>query len=194
MDARTATPARTRYLSHAELVHRPGERQLANDFLALLGIDLEDAMGGRFMMAVVDKESYVPQDFENFFGGSEVHSEQWAFEEALIEAIGEGGKLGERFADYQTRLDRDPTSGMHIGIHYPEIPEWEATVARLQGLEQAFPDLKNRVRIASLTRPGDPGSFPPLYQCFVWTDIISAGSLAIGQRWELSAIDPEYAP
>jgi hypothetical protein len=192
MDAPTTMPVRNRYLSHTELVHRPGERQLAHDFLALLGIDLEDAMGGRFMMAVVDKESYVPQYFENFFGGSEVHCEQWAFEEALIAAIDEGGELAERFAAYQDRLDRDPTSGMHIGIHYPEIPDWEATVARLQGLEEEFPHLKGRVRIASLTRPGDPGSFPPLYQCFVWTDIISAGSLAIGQRWELSAIDAEY--
>lgn len=191
MDARTTTPARNRYLSHAELVHRPGERQLAHDFLSLLGIELEDAMGGRFMMAVVDKESYVPQDFENFFGGSEVHSEQWAFEEALIEALREGGKLAESFRAYQDRLDRDPTSGMHIGIHFPEIEAWEATVARLQGLEQDFPALSGRVRIASLTRPGNPGSFPPLYQCFVWTDIISAGSLAIGQRFELSAIDPD---
>jgi hypothetical protein len=189
MNAGASAVARKRYLSHTELVHRPGERQLAHDFLALLGIDLEDAMGGRFMMAVIDKDSYVPQDFENFFGGSQVHAEQWAFEEALIAAIGEGGELGRRFAAYQDRLDRDPTSGMHIGIHYPEIAAWEATVARLQNLEQEFPHLSGRLRIASLTRPGDPGSFPPLYQCFVWTDIISAGSLAIGQRWELSAID-----
>lgn len=194
MDTAITAPARNRYLSHAELVHRPGERKLAEDFLALLGIELEDAMGGRFMMAVVDKDSYVPQDFENFFGGSEVHSEQWAFEEALEKAIGNCGELAETFAAYQARLDRDPTSGMHIGIHYPQVPVWEETVARLQGLEEEFPELAGRVRIASLTRPGDPGSFPPLYQCFVWTDIISAGSLAIGQRWELSAIDPEFRP
>jgi len=194
MNAEQPAAVKQRYLSHTELVHRPGERDLARDFLALLGIDLEDAMGGRFMMAVIDRDSYQPTEFSNFFGGSQVHSEQWAFEEALMEAIGEGGDLAERFDAYQARLDRDPTSGMHLGIHFPEVSNWEATVARLQGFEEEFPALAGRVCITSLTRPGDAGSFPPLYQCFVWTDVISAGSLAIGQRWELSAIDPDYSP
>lgn len=178
-----------RFLSHTELVHPPGERDLACAFLGLLGIELEDAMGGRFMLAVVDSASYEPMEFSNFFGGSQVHSEQWAFEEALIEALSEG-PLAERFAAYQARLDRDPTSGMHIGIHFTTVEEWEEAVARIEGFEEEFPELSGRARIASLTRPGDPGSFPPLYQCFVWTDVVSAGSLALGQRFELSAIDP----
>jgi len=190
MNAPQAAAAKRRYLSHTELVHRPGERQLAHDFLDLLGIELEDAMGGRFMMAVVDRESYEPSEFSNFFGGSQVHSEQWAFEQALIEALDEGGALATRFAAYQDRLDRDPTSGMHIGIHFATVADWETTVGRLETFEEEFPGLSGRVRVASVTRPGDEGSFPPLYQCFVWTDVVSAGSLALGQRWELSAIAP----
>ena len=189
MSASLSAYTGTRYLSHVEIVHRPGERALAEKFLGLLGIELEDAMGGRFLMAVVDRETYQPAEFANFFGGSEVHSEQWAFEKALIEAVSEG-PMAESFAAYQARLDRDPTSGMHLGIHFPAIADWEAAVARLEGLESEFPELTGRVRMPYVMRPGEPGSFTPLHQAFVWTDILSAGSLAIGQRFELSALDP----
>jgi len=58
-----------RFLSHVEIVHRPGERALADEFLALLGIETQDAMGGRFMLAKVESESYDPAEFFNFFGG-----------------------------------------------------------------------------------------------------------------------------
>ena len=49
-----------RFLSHIEIVHRPGERKLAETFLGLMGISLQDAMGGRFMMAVVEPAWFAP--------------------------------------------------------------------------------------------------------------------------------------
>lgn len=182
-----------RYLSHVEIVHRPGERDLAAKFLGLLGIELEDAMGGRFMMAVIDKETYRPAEFANFFGGSEVHPEQWAFDKALIDATS-SGPLAQSFAEHQAKLDRDPTSGQHIGIHFPAIADWEAAVARLESFAEDYPELMGRVRMPYVMRPGEPGSFTPLHQAFVWTDILSGGSLAIGQRIELSALDRAAIP
>ena len=176
-----------RFLSHVEIVHRPGERALADEFLALLGIETEDAMGGRFMLAKVESESYDPAVFFNFFGGSEVHAEQWAFESQLESAIRQG-PLGASFRAWQERLDRDPTSGMHTGIHFSTVPAWEAAVERFVRLEETHPRLVGRARLASIHRPNDHDAVAPFYQAFVWTDILSAGSLAIGQRFELSAL------
>jgi hypothetical protein len=180
-----------RFLSHVEIVHRPGERALADEFLSLLGIETQDAMGGRFMLAKVESESYDPGVFFNFFGGSEVHAEQWAFESALESAIRQG-PLGESFTAWQQRLDRDPTSGMHTGIHFSTVAAWEGAVGRLARLEENHPRLAGRARLASIHRPDDPDAVAPFYQAFVWTDILSAGSLAIGQRFELSAL-PEQS-
>jgi hypothetical protein len=175
-----------RFLSHVEIVHRPGERDLADQFLELLGMTTEDAMGGRFMLTKVESASFEPAAFFNFFGGSEVHAEQWAFESALEDAIRQG-PLGESFAAWQQRLDRDPTSGMHTGIHFSSVEAWEAAVERLARLDETHPQLAGRARLASVHRPEDPDAVAPFFQAFVWTDILSAGSLAIGQRFELSS-------
>lgn len=192
MDAQTLP---RRFLSHIEIVHRPGERGLADDFLALLGIETQNAMGGRFMLAKVESESYDPKVFFNFFGGSEVHAEQWAFESALEQTMRQGA-LGDDFAAWQARLDRDPTSGMHAGIHFSTVREWEAAVERLSGLEETHPQLAGRARLTSVHRPDDADAVAPFLQAFVWTDILSAGSLAIGQRFELSAFpeDGDWIP
>jgi hypothetical protein len=176
-----------RFISHVEIVYRPGERALADEFLALLGIETQDAMGGRFLLAKVESESYDPAVFFNFFGGSEVHAEQWTFERALENEIRQGS-LGESFASWQRRLDRDPTSGMHTGIHFSTVAAWEIAVARFAGLEVNHPRLAGRARLVSIHRPDDPDAVAPFYQAFVWTDVLSAGSLAIGQRFELSAL------
>lgn len=176
-----------RFLSHIEIVHRPGERDLADAFLGLLGISTQDAMGGRFMMSKVDSESYDPAVFFNFFGGSQVHAEQWAFESALEELV-RNGPLTDSFAAWQQRLDRDPTSGMHTGIHFATVAAWEAAVDRLARLEETHPRLAGRARLTSVHRPSDADAVAPFFQAFVWTDILSAGSLVIGQRFELSAL------
>jgi hypothetical protein len=179
-----------RFLSHIEIVHRPGERDLADQFLALLGIETQDAMGGRFMLAKVESESYDPAVFFNFLGGSEVHAEQWAFESALEHAIRQG-PLGDSFAAWQQRMDRDPTSGMHTGIHFSTVAAWQAAVERCAALDETHPQLRGRARVTSVHRPDDADAVAPFYQAFVWTDILSAGSLAIGQRFELSALPEE---
>ena len=179
----------TRYLSHVEIVYCPGEKELVRRFLGVLGISTEDAMDGRFIVSIIEPETYEPLHFANFMGGSQVHPEQWEFDQALKEAV-TTGPLAESFAKYQEKLNREPTSGMHVGIHYSTIDAWEAAVARLYTLLDDVPELTGRFRICSVTRPGDPDSVAPLYQAFIWTDVVSSGSLALGQRFELSAIDP----
>jgi hypothetical protein len=77
---------------------------------------------------------------------------------------------------------------MHTGIHFSTVAAWESAVERFARLEETHPQLAGRARLASVHRPGDQDAVAPFYQAFVWTDILSAGSLAIGQRFELSAL------
>jgi hypothetical protein len=68
----------------------------------------------------------------------------------------------------------------------------EAAVERVARLDEPHPQWAGRARLASVHCATAPDAVAPFYQAFVRTDIVSAGSLAIGQRFELSAL-PEGA-
>ena len=183
----TISPARN--LSHVEIVHRPGDRDLVGKFLGLLGVETQEAMGGQYVVGVIDRPTYRPAELLNFLGGSEVDAAQWAFDQALLAAITDGPLAGT-YAEYEQHLDRYPTRGMHIGIVYSSIAEWEAVIGRVDGCARDLPELAGRVRLCGVYRPGEPDSVAPIHQAFVWTDVIASGSLALGQRFELSALNP----
>jgi hypothetical protein len=75
---------------------------------------------------------------------------------------------------------------MHFGIHFDTVEKWEAAVAKVGSAESEKPELVGRVRLLRAFRPTDPDSEFKLRQAFVWTDVISTGSLAFGQRIELA--------
>jgi hypothetical protein len=177
-------------LSHVEFVHRPGERELAREFFKLLGTEVVEVMDGRYLVGVIDPATFDAQRNENYFGGTEVRPEQWAFDQALMQALGEGA-LGERFAAHQAMLDRTPQDGMHFGLHYTTVEEWEDAIARMERAGEQNPELAGRVRVCGVFRPDDPESVTVIHQAFVWTDVIASGSLAFGQRIELSTLAPD---
>jgi hypothetical protein len=173
-----------RRLNHMEFVHRPGERALVLELFALLGFEPHDGM---FLVGAIDPERHNLVD--NILAGSEVRPEQWAFDQALAEAM-RSGPLAATYAGYQELLDRAPQWGMHVGIRFDSLAEWEATVARVADVGAHAPALDGRVRLCGVFRPGDPGSVSDLvHQAFVWTDVLACGSLALGQHLELQHAD-----
>jgi hypothetical protein len=189
MNDATAAVSPARNLSHVEIVHRPGERDLVGKFLGLLGVETQEAMGGQYVVGVIDRATYRRGELLNFLGGSEVDAEQWAFDQALLAAITDG-PLGGTHAAYEQHLDRYPTRGMHIGIVYSSIAEWEEVIGRVDRCARDLPELADRVRLCGVYRPGEPDSVARFHQAFVWTDVVASGSLALGQRFELSALNP----
>jgi hypothetical protein len=164
-----------------EFVYRPGERDLVLALFDVLGFHPHDEHSGIFLLGFIDLNA--PAD--NFVAGSEVRPEQWAFDEALAQALRDEPLAGA-FARYQELLTRDPQWGMHVGIRFDSFEEWETTVQRVRDVAVHAPTLAGRVKLRGVYNPGDPDSVSDvLHQAFVWTDVIASGSLALGQQLEL---------
>lgn len=173
-------------LNHVEFVYRPAERDLVLALFDLLGFEAQDRQNGRFLLGVVDPTTFNAVDNDNYLAGSEVRPEQWAFDQALAEALHQA-PLATAFGEYQALLGRAPQWGMHFGIHFGSRERWEASVARIREVEAHAPALAGRMRLCGVYRPGEPDAVASIPQAFVWTDVIASGSLALGQRLELSA-------
>jgi hypothetical protein len=174
-----------RRLNHVEFVYCPGERDLVLALFDLLDLEAGEAHGGRFLMGGIDRTD----PLDNFVTGSEVSPEQWVFDQALTNALREG-PLATAFGGYQALLGRAPQCGMHFGISYESLDEWEATVARVRDVDAHTPALADRVQLRGVYRPGELGAISEITcQAFVWTDVIASGSLALGQQIELMNTD-----
>jgi hypothetical protein len=173
-------------LNHVEFVHRPGERHLVHALFDLLGFQSLEMWDGEIIIGVVDPPTFNELDNDNVLAGREVRPEQWAFDQTLAEALRQE-PLASAFAGHKALLAQKPQWGMHFGIHFRSLDRWEAAVARVAELETHAPALKGRARLIKVFRPDDPEPMSPLHQAFLWTDIIASGSLALGQRIELSA-------
>jgi hypothetical protein len=179
----------TQRLNHVEFVHRPGERDLVFALFDLLGFETLVVMDGEVLIGVVDPPSFELMDNDNYLAGREVRPEQWAFDQALAEAL-RTQPLAAPFAGFQDFLAQKPHWGMHFGFHLSSPEKWEASVARLEDVEKHAPVLSGRVRLLKVFRRGDPGAPSVAHQAFVWTDVIASGSLALGQRIELATLLP----
>jgi hypothetical protein len=171
-----------RRLNHVELVYRAGERQLARRFFELLGCVVADR-GGTYLTAFIEPGAH---DFmNNCFYASEVTPEQATLEAALAEAL-HGGVADDAARRYRDRLEREPQRSFHFGVRYPALEDLEAAVARVGAADREDPELRGRVGVSGVFRPGDEGSLSDaLVQAFVRTDVVASGLLAFGQHVEL---------
>jgi hypothetical protein len=168
-----------RLVNHVELVHRPGERRLAAAFFELLGCKVVET-GGPFLVVHVDPGTRDPAMLDNCFYVSEMTAGQVAFERGLAAAE---DALSVFVADRRRR----PQHTTHFGISM-DTESWERTIGAVAGAATEHPELRGRVELAGVYRPGDPGSLSPtLLQAFVATDVCAAGLVAMGQYVELQA-------
>jgi hypothetical protein len=73
-----------------------------------------------------------------------------------------------------------------VGIGFETLAAWEDTVERIRTLPTSDPALSERLEVAAVFRPGDPGAYgDDFVQAFVRTDIFSVGLLTLGQTIEL---------
>lgn len=171
-------------LNHMEFVHRPGERPLVGELFDLLGIEMFDSV---FVIGRIDPATATATD--NIFAGSEARPEQLAFEDRLQAALADG-ELAAAHADYMQLLSDAPQFGMHVGIRFDSLDEWQAAVDAVRSVGASHPNLVDRVRLQGEIPPGHAASLSPhLHQAFLWTDVIACGSLTLGQQLELQYAD-----
>jgi len=171
-------------LNHVEMVYRPGERQLALDVLGVLGCHTMDS-GGIWARGLVDAgRTELAGDSNNVVYVSEVTPEQWALEVTMSAALHDGPLAGP-WSAYAGRLRTEPQRSSHFGIRCPDRAAFDE---RLDAVRAAGADgpLAGRIELVGLYFPGDPGAVSPrLAQAFVWTDVIAAGVIALGQHIEV---------
>jgi hypothetical protein len=172
-------------LNHVEFVHRPGERALVHSLFRLLGFEPMEMWEGVIILALIDPPTFNELDNDNVLAGREVRPEQWAFDQVLAEQLKQE-PLATAFQNHKNMLSDNPQWGMHFGVHMKTLDRWEAAVERVANVETLAPELTGRAKLLKVFRPDDPKPFSPLHQAFVWTDILASGSLALGQRIELS--------
>ena len=164
----------TRCLTHVELLHRPGERAPAAQVLALLGCEPVDR-SGHWFTSFIDPDA--PRDWSNnVLYVSEVGAEQWALEQALPPE-----------ADaYRKHMRDQPQSSAHFGFRVSSEDELLRLVDRIQAAGASDPQLRGRVAVDGVYRPGDPdANAQTMIQAFVWTDVIASGLLTLGQHIEM---------
>ena len=177
-------------LNHVEFVHRPGERALVHDLFRLIGVEPLEMWNGEIIIGVIDAPTFAEMDNDNVLAGREVRPEQWAFDQTLAEALRQEPLAGA-FAQHKAMLAEKPQWGMHFGMVFRSLDDWEAAVGRILDIETHAPALVGRAHVTKVFRPEDPKPISPLHQAFLWTDVIASGSLALGQRIELACSVPE---
>jgi hypothetical protein len=171
----------TRQLTHVEMLYRPGERELAKQLFELLGCKVLDR-GNRTFSACIDPEA--PDFLANVLYASEVTPEQWRVDQALAATGDNGSELADAVTSYLGLLKREPQWSFHFGLQYRERDALDATLDRIRSLD-SYP-LAGRVRVSGVFEPGAPGSVTDtMLQAFVWTDVVAAGLLTLGQHIEL---------
>jgi hypothetical protein len=170
-----------RRITHAELVHRPGERALAARVFELLGCRVKDR-GGHWFTAFV--EPTVEDYTTNTLYASEVTPEQWAFEQALTAQL--TGDLGAAAEVWGAHLRRRPQYSFHFGMRLSTREALEQAVRDIEDAAKTDPELNGRIGVSGVFRPEDPdAATDTMMQVFVHTDVLACGLLAFGQHIEL---------
>ncbi|HQV57944.1 MAG TPA: hypothetical protein PKV27_08020 [Ilumatobacteraceae bacterium] len=175
----------TRQLNHVETLHRPGERQLAIQLFRLLGFEPVDS-GRHWFTSFVDP--CAERDWSNnAIYCSEVGTEQWALEQRLV-AVG-----GDALEAYAEMLRTRPQYSTHFGIRVGSEAELDELVERVRHAGESDAQLAGRVQVRGVYRHDEPDAIAPnMTQVFIWTDVVAAGLLTLGQhielQWQLSSV------
>jgi hypothetical protein len=172
--------------SHVAAVYRPGERDIAVEFVEALGCVAADTpakadSGSPFISVHPNPEDRDP--LNNVFYLSEMMPQQLALEQALKAQMAKDPGLHDSVAAYRDAALATPASIPHFALNFPSMAAVEPVLDRLtNGLG---PALAQRVSMRTF-RPGDPGAMgKDCIIAFVYTDIIVSGAGGFGQLIEI---------
>jgi hypothetical protein len=173
-------------LNHLELLYRPGDRELAIEFVEALGCTTTDTgfetETGASYISVHPNAGDVDQ-LNNVFYVSEMLPGQVRLEDLMREKIDGDEALQEALAGYREKAKSFPFGIPHFGLRYPSVESLDPVRARLSnGLS---PALSPRVTVHPVQVFDATTSLPRVTQTFVYTDVVVTGSSALGQLIEL---------
>jgi hypothetical protein len=180
--------------SHVAAVYRPGERDVAVEFVEALGCVAADtqakaASGSPFISVHPNPDDCDP--INNVFYLSEMLPEQIALEQAVKMGGENNPMLRDARSAYIEAALASPASIPHFALNFPSMAAIEPVIDRLaHGLRAAIAE---RVKMKVL-RPGDTGAIgTACITAFLYTDIIVSGAGGFGQLIELQGRARKFA-
>ena len=175
-------------LNHIETLYQRGERELAMDFVRLLGCTpiptpQVNETGSTYICVHPDDNDR--DAMNNVLYLSEIRPAQAEFERRLRVSLGKDTELAGALAAYRHKAETLPYGIPHFGLRFPSFESIEPV---LDALEQCSdPAMTGRFQVMAI-RPGDPAALSQdLIQAFVYTDIVACGLFSLGQVIELQA-------
>jgi hypothetical protein len=172
--------------SHVAAVYRPGDRDIAVQFVEALGCLAVDTptmadSGSPFIAVHPNHEDRDP--INNVFYLSQMMPQQSDLVQALMATIDGQSALREAVKSYREAALASPASIPHFALNFPSMAAIEPVLTRLTS--DLPPVLAGRVSV-KVFRPGDPGAMgKDCIIAFVYTDIIVSGMGGFGQIIEL---------
>jgi hypothetical protein len=173
-------------LNHLEALYRPGDRELAIEFVEALGCTTTDTdfateTGATYISVHPHGAELDP--LNNVFYVSEMLPGQVRLEDMLRAKIDGDEALQQAIAGYREKARNFSFGIPHFGLRYPSVEALQPVVERLR--DDISPALKERVTIHPMQVFESANGVPKVTQVFVYTDVVVTGSSALGQLIEL---------
>ena len=172
-------------LNHLEAVYRPGDRQLAREFLTALGLAIEDYGNSDPDSTKMLGIHFEPADRDptnNIIFLHQMSPTQAAFDEILRKRLAEDPELADAQAAFLETIKAYPGGTPHFGVRYRSKETLDAVIERLG---EASPALAGRVTVNEMPPYPPMLGMPSIRQVFVRTDVISTSPGGFGQTIEL---------
>lgn len=171
-------------LNHLEMVHRPGDRDLAMEFARALNLHVAE-------LAFTQANSLIaihPEDSDRDATSNIIYLHQMQpahaeFDALVRQKIESDPELKQAQAKFQEILQTRPGGTPHFGIRYRSMDALDQVIDRLsRGLSHA---LKERVSLREMPPYKAREGMPNIRQVFVYTDVITTSPAIHGQLIEL---------
>src|ERR1700712_1769374 len=137
-------------LNHFEATYRPGERQLAQEFLVALGLEINDfgfSTPEATQMMGIHFEAADRDPTNNIIFLHQMSEPQAEFDAVLRDRLANDPELAAAQAKFLERVEKYPGGTPHFGIRYQSMAELDQTIERL---EATGGDLQSRVKVMEM--------------------------------------------
>lgn len=178
-------------LNHCEAVYRPGDRELAKEFLAALGMAVREfsfTANSPSQMFAVHPEPTDQDPTTNIIFLHQMSSAQTALDDVLRKKFQTDPELTEAYAGWREFMTTAPGGTPHLGVRYRSMEAVDRIKETLaDGLSS---DLAKRVTVNEMAPyPARPG-VPNIRQVFVYSDVLTTSMAGYGQLFELQVERP----
>src|SRR5689334_20302742 len=173
-------------LNHLEALYRPGDRELAIEFVEALGCATTDTgfateTGATYIS--VHPFGADADPLNNVFYVSEMLPGQVQLEDLIRDRIKGDVAIQQALAGYREKAKSFPFGIPHFGLRYPSVEALRPVLDRLD--KGISPALRARVTVHPIQVFEAANGIPQVTQAFVYNDVVVTGSSALGQLIEL---------